>query len=107
MEADLVAEETGRARADRCAKRTIDSGEGRTDDREPRFRRDTAPADELDGNAEPFHLLGDLRPGTVNDADVVARVGKLQNRVGRLAGHRAAALENDEIHERYSALIRT
>jgi hypothetical protein len=31
----------------------------------------------------------------------------LQDRVGRLAGDRAAALEDDETHERYSALIRT
>jgi hypothetical protein len=107
MKADLVAEETGRARAERRTERTIDGGEGRTDDRQPRFRCDTTAADELDGNAESFHLLGDLQSGTVNDADVVVRIGKLQDQVGRLVRHCTAALEHDAAHDRYSALMRT
>jgi len=86
---------------------TFVRGEGRTDDGESCLCGDAPAAHELDGNAEPLHLLGDLWPGAVNDAHVVARVGELQDRVGRLAGNRPAALEDDETHERYSALIRT
>jgi hypothetical protein len=43
----------------------------------------------------------------VNDAHVVARIGELQDRIGGFARHCPTTLEDDETHERYSALIRT
>src|SRR5437879_762039 len=63
--------------------------------------------DELDRDPEPFHLLGDLRSGAVNDAHVMTCLGELQNRAGRLVCDAATALDDDEAHERYSALMRT
>jgi hypothetical protein len=107
MKADLVAEETDGARAERGAKRAIDGGERGANDCEPGRRRDAPAADELDRESEPLHLLGDLRPGAVNDADAVSCLGELKDQLARLVRDRAAALEDDEAHERYSALIRT
>jgi hypothetical protein len=107
VEPDLVSEETDGACSKCATQRPVDGREGRTNDREPCFRGDAPAADELDGDPEALHLLGDLRPGAVNDADVMARVGELQDEPGRLVRHRTAAFEYDDTHERYSALIRT
>ncbi len=107
MEPDLISEETDRTRAERGAQRPVDGGKRRAHDRQARLRGDASAPDELDRDPEPFHLLGDLRSGAVNDAYVMTCLGEPQNRAGRLVCDAATALDDDEAHERYSALMRT
>ncbi len=70
-------------------------------------RRAPAPLDELDRDSAPAHLLGDLGAGAVHDDHLVALLGESQDPVGGVSGHRAADLDDEPRHDRYSALIRT
>jgi hypothetical protein len=107
MEPDLISEETDGARAEGGAQRPVDGGERRAYDRKACLRRDASAPDELDREPEPFHLLGDLGSRAVNDAHVMTCLGELQDQAGRLVCDAATAFDDDEAHERYSALMRT
>ena len=95
-EADLVAEE--RQARGPIAAQTVAltaASDSRTTASASR-RRDAAAADELDRQPAPLHLLGDLRPGAVDD-DRPRRplLGEGEHRADRLAADRAAELDHD------------
>ena len=100
MQADLVAEEADGARPELGAEGAVYGGERRANDGQARRRRHAPSAHELDGDSEALHLLGDLRPGAVHDADLVAGIGKREDRGGRSAHDSATALDDDAAHER-------
>jgi hypothetical protein len=54
---------------------------------------------ELDRNAAPPHLAGDLRSGAVHDDDLVPLLGEPEDAICGLARNRAAYLD-DESHDR-------
>ena len=106
LEPDLVAGEADGLRPDRSAHRRVDGGEALAHDRERLRRGDAAAADELHGEAAPLHLRGNLRAGSVDDADAPAVRPQLVDGVRRAGRRRAPDLQHDG-HERYSALMRT
>ncbi len=101
-----VPEHGHREVAERGAERGVDLLHRLADDLERRARRAPAALDELDGNAAPLHLLGDLRAGAVHDDDLVTFLGESEDAVCSIAGDGAADL-HDQPHDRYSALMRT
>ena len=105
-QADLVAHEADRERADCGAEFRVHLGKRLADDNEPCRGRDAAAPDELDGQAAPGHLLGDLRAGAVDDADLVAQGQELADVSRRLVRDGAANFEDDG-QDVYSALMRT
>ena len=107
LEPDLVTRERHRLRPDRRTDRGVHALEALADDLEPLRRRYTPTGDELHVEAAPLHLLGDLGAGAVDDAHPVSRGAQLRDRLGHAAGGRAADLQHDDAHVRYSALILT
>jgi len=75
--------------------------------REGCLRRPPPPADELDGDAAPLHLLRDLRARAVHDADLVAVFHEPEDAGRALAGDGTADLDDEPRHVLYSALMRT
>ena len=71
FEADLVAGEPERARADRPAQLAVDREQRLTDDRERSFVGDAAAADEARAQPGGRHRRSDLRPAAVDDDRVV------------------------------------
>ena len=96
VEADLVAEQADGARTECRTEGAFASSERAPHDRQPGGRRDAPPADELDRTREALHLRGDLRPGAVDDADLVPRWRERMNRGSRV-GDRAAALTTSRL----------
>ena len=56
---------------------------------------DAPSADELDLEPAPLHLLGDLRPRAVDDADGVAGRAQLRDGVGDTRGRGPSHLQDD------------
>ena len=107
LQADLVAEERERGRPDRGADVAVDLGERGAHDLQHLARRHPPPVDEGRVDAAALHLGRDLRPGAVDDDDVVALLPQGE-RLGRRGGGDAPAeLDHDAAHVVYSALIRT
>ena len=71
FEADLVAGEADRTRADRLAQLAVDREQRLTDDRKRSFVGDAAAADEARAQPGGRHRSGDLRPAAVDDDRVV------------------------------------
>ena len=65
------------------------------------------PLHELDRDAAPLISVGDLRAGAVHDDHLVALLGEAEDAARRVACDRAADLDDQPAHERYSALMRT
>jgi hypothetical protein len=100
LEPDLVAHQADRVPPERIHEGAVDAGKRLAHDVQ-RLRRRHAPAsDELDAQATPRHLVADLRPGAVHDADLVAAVREREYLVDDVAEDGAAALDDDAAHVR-------
>ena len=107
VEAGLVAEHGDGDVAERGAEAGVHLCHRLAHDLEPGARRAAPAVHELDRDAAPVHLLGDLRAGAVHDDELVALLAQAEDPVDGLGGDRAADLDDEPRHERYSALIRT
>ena len=97
FQADLVPEERHRERSDRRADARVDGREGAAHDRERRLARHAASVDEPDLEPGPLELGRDLRPGAMNDADLVPLRQRERERRG-FSRDGAADLEHDPAH---------
>jgi hypothetical protein len=98
LQADLVADEADRARADRVADLAVDPKQGIAHDRDRSVTGHAAAAHPCNLEPRRGHRLGDLLPAAVDD-DGVLELAELAPDDG------AAHLEYD--HVVYSALILT
>ena len=98
-QADLVALERNGVRADRGADGGVDRQPGsRARPRAPRRVVYAPAADELHLDPAPRHLLGDLRPGAVDDADLRRlRRGASRPRRATPRGRRTADLQDKAV----------
>ena len=99
VEPDLVAEERHGLWADRLAEPGVDGGERLAHDRQRRVARHAPPVDEPNLEPGTLELGGDLRPGAVDDADLVL-LGQRERERRRLSRDRPADLEDDAAHVR-------
>jgi len=100
VEAGLVADHRDGDLAEGGAELGVHGDERLAHDLERLARGAAAPVHELDADAAALHLVGDLRAGAVHDDDLVALLAQAEDPVGRLAGDRAAHLDDETRHER-------
>ena len=104
---DLVTEERNRRGADRGADLPVDLGERGANDLQHLGRGHAPPPDERRSDPPSLHLRRDLRPGTVDDDDLVARAMQRERLGCCPCRYPASKLEDDPAHVVYSALMRT
>src|SRR6185503_13291481 len=102
-----VAEEPDGPRPEGGGERAVDRGELLPHHGKAFDRGDAPAADELDGEAARGHGGADLGACAVDDHDALARPDELADLRRCIRGARAAALDDEDAHVRYSALIRT
>jgi hypothetical protein len=90
--------------AERCGELGPDGDQRRTHDGEGRWIRGTTTANEAHRDTASLELRGDLRPGAVDDDDLVARSVPRPHDVEGVGRDAAAELEDDARHVVYSAL---
>jgi hypothetical protein len=107
LEPDVVAGEGQCSRAEGGGQLGPDGKQRLAYDREGRSARHAAAAHELDWYSASPKLGADLRPGAVNDDDLLARTDEAQGSRCRDGGNASAELDYDATHVVYSAFSRT
>ena len=107
LEPHLVTEEREGKRHDRAADVVVDRCERGPHDVQHLRCRHPPPVDEARVDSPALHLRRDLRPGPVDDDDIVSLHAQGDG-LGRCGGGDAPTeLDHDAAHVVYSALIRT
>ena len=107
VQPDRITEERHGGGADRRAHGRVHLRERGADDVQHLGRRHPPALDEGGHDPAPLHLGRDLRPGAVDDDDVVSGGPQGQRLARSLRRDAPTQLEDDPAHVVYSALIRT